>query len=60
MAHDILLQEPLHGDDVLRGQHRGQLMDAERVPVGHELPCHDVGQVKDMGPAIKSRPDFTF
>ena len=37
MSWDILLQEPPHRNDLLRGQNFGELVEAEGFTVGYEL-----------------------
>jgi hypothetical protein len=40
----VMLEEPLHGGEILRGQHVRQVVEAERASVGDELSPDDVGQ----------------
>ena len=53
MPLDVVLKKTLHGGEVLWGQHRGKLMEAKRVPVGHELSLQDVSQVEEVGSSIQ-------
>lgn len=56
----VLLQEPPHGSEILRGQHFGQVVEAERASVGHDLALNDVSQVKEVSPSIEDCSDLAL